>query len=68
MAKKLGYGGIGNTNGARDFSGKEAAVFTGGRSHILVLLGDAGPGTMCRPLIARPLQVLRSLLWLLLLR
>lgn len=26
MARKLGYGGIANTNGARDFSGKTAAV------------------------------------------
>lgn len=25
MARKLGYGGIGNTNGARDFSGKASA-------------------------------------------
>jgi len=25
MVKVLGYGGIGNTNGARDFSGKEEA-------------------------------------------
>lgn len=25
MAVKLGYGGIANTNGARDFSGKTAA-------------------------------------------
>lgn len=26
MARKLGYGGLANTNGARDFSGKAAAV------------------------------------------
>jgi len=29
MARKLGYGGIANTNGARDFSGKTAAVVSG---------------------------------------
>ena len=26
MAKKLGYGGLANTNGARDFSGKTEAA------------------------------------------
>lgn len=26
MARVLGYGGVANTNGARDFSGKEAAA------------------------------------------
>ena len=26
MARVLGYGGLANTNGARSFSGKEAAV------------------------------------------
>lgn len=26
MARKLGYGGLGNTNGARSFAGKEEAV------------------------------------------
>jgi len=26
MAKKLGYGGVANTNGARDFSGKTPAA------------------------------------------
>ncbi len=26
MAKALGYGGLGNTNGARDFSGKAEAT------------------------------------------
>lgn len=29
MAKRLGYGGIANTNGARDFSGKEAFAGSG---------------------------------------
>ena len=28
MAKKLGYGGVANTNGARDFSGKTPAAPT----------------------------------------
>lgn len=30
MAKRLGYGGLANTNGARDFSGKEEAEAEGG--------------------------------------
>lgn len=29
MARKLGYGGVANTNGARDFSGKVESVSTG---------------------------------------
>ena len=32
MARVLGYGGIANTNGARDFSGKAEAVVFGGSS------------------------------------
>ncbi len=30
MARVLGYGGLANTNGARDFSGKTVAVVAGG--------------------------------------
>lgn len=33
MARVLGYGGLGNTNGARDFSGKAEADAEGGALH-----------------------------------
>jgi hypothetical protein len=34
MSRVLGYGGIANTNGARDFSGKTEAVGVGGNTHM----------------------------------
>ena len=37
MARVLGYGGIGNTNGARDFTSKTAAVT--GRNPRKALMG-----------------------------
>ncbi len=34
MARVLGFGGIANTNGARDFSGKTESVGVGGNMHM----------------------------------
>lgn len=42
MARKLGYGGLGNTNGARDFTGKTPAVGVEVFGPYLMFIPDLG--------------------------